>query len=103
DVRDVLVSRDGVPLAQLPAGAKVGTGSPRRACQVHAMRPDLSVLDIRGNVDTRLRTVYEGQYDAIILAAAGLERLGLLDRVTEWFEPDVMIPAVAQGPLVLDV
>jgi len=103
DARDVLISRDGSRLAELPQGARIGTSSPRRACQLRALRPDLAVLDIRGNVDTRLRKLTEGQYDAIILAAAGLERLGLLDRVTEWFSIDVMIPAVAQGTLAVQV
>lgn len=103
DARDVLVSAGGKKLMELPAGARVGTSSPRRACQIRGMRPDLELLDIRGNVDTRLRKLSEGQYDAIALAAAGLERLGLLDRVSEWFEPDVMIPAIAQGAIALEV
>ncbi len=102
DARDVLVSHDGKGLAQLPTGARVGTSSPRRACQIRAIRPDLAVVDIRGNVDTRLRKLREGQYGAIVLAAAGLERLGLLDCVSEWFELEVMVPAVAQGALVVE-
>ena len=103
DPRDVLVSREGVGLAQLPSGARVGTSSPRRACLLSALRPDLTLLDIRGNVDTRLRKLRDGQYDAIVLAAAGLERLGIIESVTEWFDPDVMIPAVAQGALAVEV
>jgi len=103
DVRDVLISRDNAVLAQLPAGARVGTSSPRRACQLRSMRPDLNLLDIRGNVDTRLRKLDEGQYDAIVLAAAGLERLGLLDRVTEWLDPQAFVPAVGQGALAVEV
>jgi hydroxymethylbilane synthase len=103
DPRDVLVSRDGARLADLAPGARIGTSSPRRACQVSALRPDLVLLDIRGNVDTRLRKLDEGQYDAIVLAAAGLERLGLQDRATEWFDPGVMLPAVAQGALAVEV
>ncbi|MDQ5822636.1 MAG: hydroxymethylbilane synthase [Chloroflexota bacterium] len=103
DARDVLVSRDGATLSELPPGARVGTSSPRRTCQVRAMRPDLTVLDIRGNVDTRLRKLRDGHYDAIVLAAAGLARLGMLDCVTEWFPTDVMIPAVAQGALAVEV
>ncbi len=103
DARDVLVSRDGATLSGLPPGARVGTSSPRRTCQVRAMRPDLTVLDIRGNVDTRLRKLREGQYDAIVLAAAGLARLGMLDCVTEWFPTDEMIPAEAQGALADEV
>jgi hydroxymethylbilane synthase len=103
DTRDVLVSRDDVTLSKLPPGARVGTSSPRRTCQLRALRSDLTVLDIRGNVDTRLRKLRDGQYDAIVLAAAGLERLGMLDCVTEWFPTDVMIPAVAQGALAVEV
>jgi hydroxymethylbilane synthase len=103
DVRDVLVSREGLALRSLPEGARIGTSSPRRACQVKAMRPDLAIVDIRGNVDTRLRKLREGQYEAIVLAAAGLERLDLLGCVTEWFSPKEMIPAVAQGALAVEV
>jgi hydroxymethylbilane synthase len=103
DPRDVVVSRDGSTLARLPSGARVGTSSPRRACQLRALRPDLTLLDIRGNVDTRLRKLRDGQYDAIVLAAAGLSRLGLLDSVSEWLEPSVMLPAVAQGALAVEV
>jgi hydroxymethylbilane synthase len=103
DPRDVLVSRDGARLADLPAGARVGTSSPRRTCQLIALRPDLTLLDIRGNVDTRLRKLRDGQYDAIVLAAAGLDRLGLAECVTEWFDPQVFIPAVAQGALAVEV
>ncbi|HYP38824.1 MAG TPA: hydroxymethylbilane synthase [Chloroflexia bacterium] len=103
DARDVLVSRDASTLSALTPGARVGTSSPRRTCQLRALRSDLTVLDIRGNVDTRLRKLRDGQYDAIVLAAAGLERLGMLDCVTEWFPTDVMIPAVAQGALAVEV
>jgi hydroxymethylbilane synthase len=103
DARDVLISRDNVLLAQLPVGARVGTSSPRRTCQLRAMRPDLNLLDIRGNVDTRLRKLDEGQYDAIVLAAAGLERLELLDRITEWLDPQAFVPAVGQGALAIEV
>lgn len=103
DARDVLVSRDDATLSKLPPGARVGTSSPRRTCQLRALRSDLTLLDIRGNVDTRLRKLQDGQYDAIVLAAAGLERLGMLDCVTEWFPTDVMIPAVGQGALAVEV
>lgn len=102
DPRDALVSRDGAGLAALPPGARVGTGSARRAVQLRALRPDLEPVDIRGNVDTRLRKVDEGQFDAVVLAAAGLERLGLLDRAAELFPPDVMLPAVGQGALAIE-
>lgn len=102
DPRDVLVSRNGSTLDALPTGTRVGTSSPRRACQLRALRPDLTLLDIRGNVDTRLRKLRDGQYDAIVLAAAGLSRLGLLSEVSEWLEPSVMLPAVAQGALAIE-
>ncbi len=103
DARDVLVSNNGVRLDELPGDACVGTSSPRRACQLHALRPDLQLLDIRGNVDSRIRKMREGRYDAIVLAGAGLLRLGLLDQVAEWFSVDTMIPAVAQGALAVEV
>ncbi len=103
DPRDVLVARDGKTLANLPPGARVGTGSPRRACQLRHLRPDLELLDIRGNVDTRLRKLDEGQYEAIVLAAAGLERLDLLDRVTQFFDQTQMLPAVSQGTLGVEI
>jgi hydroxymethylbilane synthase len=104
DPRDVLVARDGATtLMNLSPGARVGTSSLRRACQLRHARPDLELADIRGNVDTRLRKLDEGQYDAIVLAAAGLNRLGLAARVTEWLDPLVMLPAVAQGALGIEV
>ncbi len=101
DPRDVLVSPHGT-LAALPPGARVGTSSPRRTCQLRAARPDLTVLDIRGNVDTRLRKLAEGRYDAIVLAAAGLLRLGREAEITEWFTPAQMLPAVGQGALAIE-
>ena len=111
DVRDVLCARDGLKLADLPQGATVGTGSPRRAAQLRAARPDLDVQDIRGNVDTRLGRVpglpgnaagAPGDLDAVVLAAAGLERIGRLDAVSEFFEMDVMLPAPGQGSLAIE-
>jgi hydroxymethylbilane synthase len=102
DPRDVLCTR-GPRLEELPHGALVGTSSPRRACQLRARRPDLRVEDIRGNVDTRLRKLDEGQYDAILLAAAGLHRLGLAHRITEYLAPEVMLPQVGQGAVGLEV
>ncbi len=101
DARDVLISREGLTLDRLPAGATIGTGSPRRAAQVIAARPDLRIADIRGNVDTRLRKVEHGEYDATVLAAAGLSRLGWLDRATQVFETEQMLPAVGQGALAV--
>lgn len=116
DVRDVLCARDGLKLADLPKGARVGTGSPRRAAQLRAVRPDLDIVDIRGNVDTRLGRVpglpgntteavvegKSGDLDAVVLAAAGLERIGRLDTVTEYLETDVMLPAAGQGSLAIE-
>jgi hydroxymethylbilane synthase len=99
DPRDALVGR---ALEDLPAGARVGTGSLRRSAQLRARRPDLQIEDIRGNVDTRLRKLDEGQYDAIVLAAAGLRRLGWESRITELFNPSVMCPAVGQGALAVE-
>jgi hydroxymethylbilane synthase len=103
DPRDVLVSRGSVGLCDLRAGARVGTGSPRRACQLRALRPDLQVVDVRGNVDTRLRKLAQGDFDALVLAAAGLIRLGRADEATEWLNPQVMLPAVAQGAIAVEV
>jgi hydroxymethylbilane synthase len=103
DPRDVLVSRSGAALADLPVGARVGTSSHRRAAQLHALRPDLRLLDIRGNVDTRLRKLDEGQYDAIVLAAAGLARLSLLARAAEFLDPHAFLPAPGQGALALEI
>jgi hydroxymethylbilane synthase len=102
DPRDVLVARDGLPLAGLPAGARVGTGSPRRASQLLALRPDLEVVPLRGNVDTRLGKVASGELDGVILAAAGLARLGRAAEATEVFGPDQMVPAPAQGALAVE-
>jgi hydroxymethylbilane synthase len=102
DPRDALVARDGATLATLPEGATVGTGSPRRAAQLLALRPDLGVVAVRGNVDTRLRTVAEGTLDAVVLAYAGLARLGRVDAVTEVLEPDQMLPAPGQGALAVE-
>ena len=103
DARDALVTRDGRTLAELPSGARIGTGSSRRAVQLRQLRPDVETADIRGNVDTRIRKVDEGRYDATVLAVAGLERLGLRERAAEVFAVDAMIPAVGQGALVLQV
>lgn len=97
DPRDALVSRERLSLAQLPKGARIGTSSPRRAAQLKALRPDLLVEDIRGNVDTRVRKALEGTLDAVVLAAAGLRRLGLEEHVTEYLPPSVMLPAPCQG------
>ncbi len=102
DPRDALVTRDGSTLAQLRQGATVGTSSPRREAQVRAMRPDLEVRPIRGNVDTRVAKVDAGEFDAAVLALAGLRRLGLQNRATEVFGFDRMLPAPAQGALAVE-
>jgi hydroxymethylbilane synthase len=99
---DALCARDGRTLDDLPTGARVGTGSPRRKAQLLAARPDLVVVDIRGNVDTRLGRITD-DLDAVVLARAGLARLGRLDAVTEAFGPDVMAPAPGQGALAIEV
>lgn len=101
DPRDVLVTRTGADLAGLPAGAVVGTDSPRRRAFLLATRPDLDVRGVRGNVDTRLRKLDAGHLDALVLAAAGLARLGLDGRATERLDPSVMLPAVGQGAIVV--
>lgn len=93
----------GMPLDQLPPGATVGTGSPRRSAQLRMLRPDVDVVDIRGNVDTRLSKVESGLVDAVVLAEAGLERSGLADRVATRFPVDQMVPAPAQGALAVEV
>jgi len=100
DPRDVVVSKDGVSLADLHAGARIGTSSPRRTAQIKGMRPDLETAPIRGNVGTRLNKVISGEYDAIVLAAAGLARLDRLDAVTEFLDSAFFIPDVGQGTLV---
>ncbi|MEX5294221.1 hydroxymethylbilane synthase [Kocuria sp. CPCC 205268] len=102
DPRDALCARDGLTLAGLPAGARIGTGSPRRAAQLRAARPDLEIVDIRGNVGTRLGRVAPGDLDAVVLAASGLRRLGLEDAITELIDPSVMLPAPGQGALALE-
>ncbi len=101
EVRDALISRNGFTLATLLQNAVVGTSSLRRAAQILALRPDLKITSLRGNVDTRVRKALEGQYDAIVLAGAGLTRLGLEQHVTEWLSLDVMLPAPGQGALAV--
>jgi hydroxymethylbilane synthase len=100
DPRDALVSR-GYGLACLPSGARVGTGSARRQAQLLAVRPDLRMADIRGNVDTRLRKLDDGDYDAIVLACAGLRRMGLESRISEPLAVEVCLPAAGQGALAV--
>lgn len=102
DPRDVLVSGKAGTLEELPHRAVIGTGSLRRGAQALALRPDLRVETLRGNLDTRLRKAGDGSYDAVILAAAGLHRLGWKDRVTAYLDPDVFIPAIGQGALGIE-
>ncbi len=101
-VSDALVSNAGRSIDQLPHAARVGTGSLRRRSQLLRLRPDLHMVDIRGNVDTRLRKLDEGMYEAIVLATAGLTRLGLVDRITQQFPPDQLLPAPGQGALGME-
>ncbi len=102
DPRDVVVARDGLTLGELPAGSRIGTGSPRRAAQLHALGLGLEVVDIRGNVDTRIGKVRDGAYDAVVLARAGLARLGRLDDATEVLDPLQVLPAPGQGALAVE-
>jgi hydroxymethylbilane synthase len=101
DARDCLVARDGLRFEELPPGATIGTSSLRRSAQLRGMRHDVEIRSIRGNVDTRLRKVREGEIDAVVLAAAGIWRLEREPEVTDWFEPERMVPAPGQGALAL--
>ncbi|WP_425145939.1 hydroxymethylbilane synthase [Deinococcus sp.] len=103
DARDVLIGKEGMKrLAELPAGARIGTSSIRRKAFLRSFRPDLDVRDLRGNIDTRLAALGSGDYDAVVLAAAGLIRLELRPRIDEFLESDIMLPAPGQGALALE-
>jgi hydroxymethylbilane synthase len=102
DPRDALVARNGAKLADLPAGARIGTGSPRRAAQLAVLRGDITCVPIRGNAGTRLAKVRDGELDAVVLAYAGLARIGHTDLVSEVFEPDSMVPSPGQGALAVE-
>jgi len=102
DPRDALVARDAAKLADLPPGARIGTGSPRRAAQLTLLRSDITCVPIRGNANTRLAKVRDGELDAVVLAYAGLARIGHTDLVSEIFEPDDMVPAPGQGALAVE-
>jgi hydroxymethylbilane synthase len=102
DPRDALAARNGAKLADLPTAARIGTGSPRRAAQLLMIRPDLRPVPIRGNAGTRLGKIDSGEVDAVVLAYAGLARIGRLDAVTQVFEPDEMMPAPGQGALAVE-
>jgi len=103
DPRDVVVTADHVAFADLPAGARLGTSSLRRRAQVMARRPDLEILDLRGNLDTRLGKVKHGHLDAIILAAAGIDRLGWSEAITQRLPIETMVPAVGQGAIAIEI
>ena len=102
DPRDVWVSRDGKRLVELPRQARVGTSSLRRAAQLRRLRADLAIVPLRGNLNTRLRKLREGALDAIVLAAAGMHRMGLGNEITEYFPPETLCPAVGQGALGIE-
>ncbi|HEY7143439.1 MAG TPA: hydroxymethylbilane synthase [Streptosporangiaceae bacterium] len=102
DPRDALSARDGVKLADLPAGSRIGTGSPRRAAQLLLLRPDIRPVPVRGNAGTRLAKITSGDVDAVVLAYAGLARIGRLDAVSQVFEPEEMLPAPGQGALAVE-
>jgi hydroxymethylbilane synthase len=102
DPRDALAARDGAKLADLRPGAKIGTGSPRRAAQLLLLRPDIRPVPVRGNADTRLARIETGEVDAVVLAYAGLARIGRLDAVTQVFDPDEMLPSPGQGALAVE-
>ena len=102
DPRDALISHGGKKLGEIPQGGQVGTGSLRRQAQLLSLRPDLKVIPLRGNLDTRLKKLSTLNLDAVMLASAGLRRLGWEDRISEWFDPEIMIPAIGQGALAVE-
>ncbi|HEU5355522.1 MAG TPA: hydroxymethylbilane synthase [Actinocrinis sp.] len=102
DVRDVLVARDQLKFADLPTGARIGTGSPRRAAQLRLLRQDVEIVAVRGNVDTRIGYVTKGELDAVVLAYAGLNRLGRIGEATDYFDPSTLLPAPGQGALAVE-
>jgi hydroxymethylbilane synthase len=102
DPRDVVISRDGKKLLDLPRGARIGTSSLRRQSQIKHLRPDFAIIPLRGNLDTRIKKLEKEGLDAVVLAAAGLRRLGLEDRITEYLDPDICLPAIGQGALGLE-
>lgn len=103
DSRDVVISKSGLGLMDLPAGAVVGTSSPRRAARINFLRPDLVTAPIRGNVDTRIQKVRDGEFDAVILAAAGIKRLNRVSEITEYLTTEQLLPAPAQGALAIEI
>jgi len=103
DIRDVLVSRDNIKLEFMPKGAKIGTGSQRRGAQIKAMMPDVNIVPLRGNIDTRLKKIETENLTGVILAAAGMKRMGLAERITQFLPVETMLPAVGQGALGLQI
>lgn len=103
DARDVLIARGNVPLRQLPPGARIGTSSVRRRAQLMAVRRDVNVVELRGNIDTRLKKLSAGEVEALVIAAAGVIRLGLGALITEYLPPELMLPAPCQGALAVEV
>lgn len=103
DTRDALIAFNGLTFDTLPAGARLATGSLRRAAQIRALRHDLELYNVRGNVDTRINKVRSGEFDAMVLASAGVNRLGLGEAIVEYFDPSVLIPAVGQGAVGIEV
>ncbi|HNZ65553.1 MAG TPA: hydroxymethylbilane synthase [Smithella sp.] len=103
DIRDVLVSRDNIKLEFMPKGAKIGTGSQRRGAQIKATMPDVNIVPLRGNIDTRLKKIETENLTGVILAAAGMKRMGLAERITQFLPVETMLPAVGQGALGLQI
>lgn len=103
DIRDVLVSRNNIKLEFMPKGAKIGTGSQRRGAQIKAMLPDINIVPLRGNIDTRLKKIETENLTGVILAAAGMKRMGLAERITQFLPVETMLPAVGQGALGLQI
>lgn len=103
DIRDVLVSRDNIKMEVLPKGAKIGTGSQRRGAQIKAMMPDINIVPLRGNIDTRLKKIETENLTGVILAAAGMKRMGLTEKITQFLPVETMLPAVGQGALGLQI
>ncbi|MCX5849716.1 MAG: hydroxymethylbilane synthase [Deltaproteobacteria bacterium] len=103
DVRDVLVSRNNIKMEFMPKGAKIGTGSQRRGAQIKAMMPDVNIVPLRGNIDTRLKKIEAENLTGVILAAAGMKRMGLAERITQFLPVETMLPAVGQGALGLQI
>jgi hydroxymethylbilane synthase len=103
DIRDVLVSRDNIKMESMPKGAKIGTGSQRRGAQLKAILPDVDIVPLRGNIDTRLKKIETENLTGVILAAAGMKRLGLAERITQFLPVETMLPAVGQGALGLQI